>query len=249
MKNIKRIINYAVMAVLLAVFLFSAAMLAWHFYGEYKSAESFKELTALLSDTEKQQTETELQAAEAYAAAKSKNSDLAGWIKIEGTPIDYPVMQTPDRQDYYLRRGFDKKYSYYGVPYAAEQCNVDNSSNVVIYGHNMKNGTMFSALENYLSQSFYSEHKLINFDTLSGYGTYEVMAVFKTVIDPESGFAYYRFSDGDKTSFDEYVAKCKELALYDTGVTANYGDRLITLSTCEYTQKNGRLVVVAKKTA
>ena len=107
---------------------------------------------------------------------------------------------------------------------------------------------MFGALEEYKSQSFYEEHKSVQFDTLTQHNEYEVIAVFKTVAYSSEGFRYYDFVNAeDEDEFNAYVEKCKELALYDTGVTAEYGDRLITLSTCEYSAQNGRLVVVAKK--
>ena len=103
-------------------------------------------------------------------------------------------------------------------------------------------------LEDYKSQSFYEEHKTIQFDTLTEQTEYEIVAVFKTVAYSSEGFRYYDFVDAEnEEDFNSYTGKCKELALYDTGVTAGYGDRLITLSTCEYSAQNGRLVVVAKK--
>lgn len=124
------------------------------------------------------------------------------------------------------------------------------SDNLVIYGHHIKGGKMFGALEDYKSQSFYEEHKTIQFDTLTQRGVYEIIAVFKTVAYSSQGFRYYDFVNAEsEDEFNDYIQKCKELALYETGVTAEYGDRLITLSTCEYSAQNGRLVVVAKKTA
>ena len=185
---------------------------------------------------------------EKYAEVFAQNDDLIGWISIPGTRIDYPVMQTKDDPDFYLKHAFDKSYSNYGVPYAAENCDADISDNMVIYGHHMNNGSMFSDLCKYESEDFYKEHKTIYFDTLGGYGEYEVIAAFKTVAYAESGFKYYHFVNAEsEAAFDEYIERCKELSPYDTGVSAEYGDKLITLSTCEYSQTNGRMVIVAKK--
>lgn len=129
-----------------------------------------------------------------------------------------------------------------------ENCDLGLSDNCVIYGHHMNNGSMFADLCKYADEDFYRAHKTIRFDTLSGFGEYEVVAVFKTAAYSEQGFKYYHFVNADSAEdFDAFIAKCKELALYDTGVTAEYGDRLITLSTCEYSRQNGRMVVVAKK--
>jgi len=147
-----------------------------------------------------------------------------------------------------LKHNFEKEYSDLGTPYVQENCDIAESDNLVIYGHHIKGGKMFGALEDYKSKSFYEEHKTIQFDTLTGQAEYEIVAVFKTVAYSSEGFRYYDFVDAEnEEEFNSYVGKCKELALYDTGVTAEYGDRLITLSTCEYSAQNGRLVVVAKK--
>ena len=175
---------------------------------------------------------------------------MVGWISIDGTKLNYPVMQTPNEPNFYLKHNFEKEYSDLGTPYVQEDCDIAQSDNLVIYGHHIKGGKMFGVLESYKDKGFYEEHKTIQFDTLTQHGEYEIIAVFKTVAYSSNGFRYYDFVDAeDEEAFNAYVEKCKELALYDTGVTAEYGDRLITLSTCEYSAQNGRLVVVAKKVA
>lgn len=187
-------------------------------------------------------------AAEKYGDIYALNNDMVGWIRIDGTNIDYPVMQMKESQDYYLYRNFDKEYSKYGVPYVSEKCDIKTSDNIVLYGHHMKDGSMFSELCNYEDEEFYQQHKIIQFDTLDNFGEYEVIAVFKLSVYTDDCFEYYRFTDAEsEVDFVKFVTTCKELALFDIGVTAKYGDRLITLSTCEYSQKNGRIVVVAKK--
>ena len=128
-----------------------------------------------------------------------------------------------------------------------ENCDIGISDNLVLYGHHMNNGSMFSDLCKYESEDFYREHKTIRFDTLDSFGEYEVIAAFKTVAYSEEDFKYYHFVNAESAgAFDGYIAECKALALYDTGVSAEYGDQLITLSTCEYSRTNGRMVVVAK---
>lgn len=186
-----------------------------------------------------------------YAELFLQNMDMVGWIKVEDTNINYPVMHTPDNPDFYLKHGFDKGYTDYGCPYVQENCDVQEASdNIIIYGHHMKNGSMFADLEKFKSEDFYKEHKTISFNTLTDKYEYEIVAVFKTFVysDSPESFKYYRFVNAETSEqFDEYIAKCKELSLYDTGVSAGYGDNLITLSTCEYSRTNGRLVVVAKR--
>lgn len=238
-----------------ALFLFSSVMLFREYHDQKQSAEAFEQVSALvIADSAPEQSKSkeaigpEITAFEKYAEVFEQNNDLIGWISIPGTGIDYPVMQTKDNPDFYLKHAFDKSYSNYGVPYAAENCDADISDNMVIYGHHMNNGSMFSDLCKYEDEDFYREHKTIYFDTLGGYGEYTVIAAFKTIAYSEKGFPYYHFVYAENQAvFDKYVAKCKELSLYDTGVTAEYGDKLLTLSTCEYSQDNGRMVVVAKK--
>ena len=238
-----------------ALFLFSGAMLAREYLDQKQSAEAFEEVAELIKEDvelpalelENAPATEEVTAFEKYADVYAKNSDLVGWVSIPGTRIDYPVMQTKDSPDFYLKHAFDKSYSSYGVPYLAENCDVGISDNLVLYGHHMNNGTMFSDLCKYASEDFYREHKTICFDTLDSFGEYEVIAAFKTVAYSGEGFKYYHFVNAESAeAFDEYIAECKALALYDTGVTAEYGDKLITLSTCEYSRTNGRMVVVAK---
>lgn len=239
-----------------ALFLFSGFMLYRQYADEKQSAEAFDNIAALVqnettSANEPQACESpqpEQTAFEKYAAVYEQNSDFVGWISIDGTNINYPVMQTIDNPNYYLKHSFEKQYSDYGVPYVQENCDLELSDNCVIYGHHMNNGSMFADLCKYADENFYKEHRTIRFDTLSGFGEYEIMAVFKTVAYSDYGFKYYHFTLADSAEdFDAYISQCKKLALYDTGVSAEYGDKLITLSTCEYSRQNGRMVVVAKK--
>ncbi len=182
------------------------------------------------------------------------NNHLVGWIKIEGIRVDYPVVQTPNKPgwiDYYLYRNFYGEDDKAGCIYVRETCDVFTpSDNITIYGHRMNIGTMFGDLGVYESSRLYQQYKYIQFDTLYETHTYEVFAVFRTSGTYGVGFAYHLFDDArDAAEFDEFVAKCKELALYDTGITPTYGDKLITLSTCDYriAEENMRLVVVAKR--
>ena len=186
-----------------------------------------------------------------YKPIYELNDDFVGWICIEDTRINYPVMQSPGRPNFYLDHGFDKSETDYGCPYVPRICEVNRpSDNVIIYGHHKKNGTMFTDLTKFQKKSFWETHKTFSFDTLYEKQTFEIVVVFKTVVytNSDKEFKYYQFADAETPEkFDAYLAECQKRALYDTGVTAEYGDKLITLSTCEYSRKNGRLVVVAKR--
>lgn len=177
------------------------------------------------------------------------NNHIVGWISIPGTLINYPVMQTPNVPDYYLHRSFSKEYSNHGCIYVREACDVfAPSDNVTIYGHRMGDGTMFNALHSYDDPDFYKDHSQIIFNTLTENHTYEILSIFRISSSLDSDFPYHLYVDfADEAHFNEFVENCYDRALYDTGVTATYGDKLITLSTCEYTRVNGRLVVVAKR--
>lgn len=239
-----------------ALFLFSGIMLVRQYADQKQSAEAFHEVAKLVQEEpsisdEIQETipEQPTQTAfEKYSAVYEKNHDFVAWLSIPDTNINYPVMQTIDNPNYYLRRNFEKQHSNYGVPYVQENCDLEFSDNCVLYGHHMNDGTMFADLCKYESEDFYKEHKTIHFDTLSGFGEYEIVAVFKTVAYSQDGFKYYHFTQAEsEDDFNSYIEKCKELSLYDTGASAEYGDKLLTLSTCEYSRTNGRMVVVAKR--
>lgn len=184
---------------------------------------------------------------EVYGELHDYNSDFIGWIRVPGTEINYPVMQSPDSPNYYLRRNFEKEYSNLGTPYLQENCDIRMCDNLIIYGHHMLDGGMFSDLELYKQKAFWENHKYMRFDTLDELGLYEVMAVAVTTAYQSDSFQYYIYTENNALVFNAYVRECKQRALYDTGVDAEYGDKLLTLSTCEYSSDNGRLIVVAKK--
>ena len=182
-----------------------------------------------------------------YKDIYEMNKDTVGWIKMEGTKMDYPVMQTPNDPDYYLYRNFDKEDSKRGSIYAWGAADLNKpSDNITLFGHNMADGSMFACLGNYTNKAAWENNSLIFFDTLNEYHTYKIFAVFKTSANLGQGFSYHKFVDAaNKEEFDEFVSTCKKLAFYDTGITPVYGDKLICLSTCEYSLDNGRLVVCA----
>ena len=198
-----------------------------------------------LSD-EEMAAEEAAKAYEKYGALYEQNNDFVGWIQIDGTNINYPVMQTPDNPDYYLKHSFENTWSDYGVPYLDEACVIGQSNNLVIYGHHMSNGSMFCDLELYSDPAFCMDHPVIRFDTLTSFGEYEVIAVFRYNTNQET-FRYDREVNMDETRFSWFMEQVHARELFSTGKDASFGDQLLTLSTCEYTYKNGRLVVVARK--
>ena len=183
-----------------------------------------------------------------YLDLHAQNPDMVGWLQIEGTKLNYPVLQTTeDNANYYLYRNFDRQESVRGSIYAWEKSDVFKpSDNITLFGHNMKDGSMFACLGAYYDKAAWENNPLIFFDTLTESHVYKIFAVFKTSGNDGEGFAYHMMADAaDEAEFNEFVATCKNLSFYETGFTPKYGDKLICLSTCEYTLNNGRFVVAA----
>ena len=223
---------------------------------EYKEISNLVGSNALQGDTPTTVTATinnetrTLTVLPKYETLYKSNNKLIGWIKIADTNIDYPVMQTTDNE-YYLNHNFDQEESKAGALFLDYQCDVvSGCDNYIIYGHHLSSGGMFSKLSDYQSKSYYEKHKYINFDTIYEEGTYQVMFAFRSrVYDSDQVvFKYYQFINAtSEEEFTSYMNEMRKDSFYDTGVEAYYGDQLLTLSTCDYNENNGRFVVVAKK--
>lgn len=197
-----------------------------------------------------EEEEIELTVLKEYETLYNKNRRLIGWLKIEDTNIDYPVLQTTDNV-YYLDHNFEQEYDKNGSLFLDAACDiVHRNTNLIVYGHHMRSGKMFGNLNKYSSESYYKEHPYIQFDTIYEKGTYEVMYVFRSKIynEDEIVFKYYQFFDAvSEKEFNSNMQEMAALSLYDTGVRASFGDELLTLSTCDNSEADGRFVVVAKR--
>lgn len=188
-----------------------------------------------------------------YAELFAQNRDMAAWIVVDGTVMDYPVMQTPEDENYYLDRDFYGKEDKAGCLILDVESALDGenaTTNLIIHGHNMKAGTMFGGLDEYTDQEYCDEHKHMEIYTRTEKREYEVISVFYSQVyyPTDLVFKYYNFFHADdELEFAYFYDNIKELALYDTGVTAQLGDHFLTLSTCAYHVEDGRLVVVAKE--
>ncbi len=255
-----RIVYWSILVALLGVFLFSAGSLIKYYAESAQSKKTYESLQALRgtvrrpAPSEPAVTEPELvtvngvEVLAELAELYELNSDLVGWLTVPGTNVDYPVVQRTETKDYYLHRDFYGNHDSHGCLYAQENCDVRYSDNVVIYGHRMKDQTMLAQLAMYESKDFWEENQYLYFDTLTEHQTYQIIYVFTTSASPGKGFEYHRMVDAaDKQEFSHFLVNCAQYSLYDTGLSAVYGDKLLTLSTCEYSQENGRLVVVAKR--
>lgn len=175
-----------------------------------------------------------------------ENNDLAGWVQIEGTVIDYPFMQTFIEPDFYLTHGFDKKKSSFGSIYMDSRCIPGHVKNYVLYGHHMKNGSMFASLQNYTHIDYCLAHPVIQFDSLSTISDYEVVGAFSIPSSDIETMQDILLFDSQEhfDSFSEYFESHK---FYDTGKEYSFDDEFLTLMTCEYSHKNGRFFVIAKR--
>lgn len=275
MKRRSKVIYMCCLCALIIVFLVSATALILYYAQSQKSQTTYNNLASIvdaarstaptLVDDISNSAEDEtvpspfttvtdpegnpIQVLREYAAAYQLNPHMVGWITIDGTNINYPVVQTPESPDYYLRRDFYGKRDTHGCVYAEEYCDINKpSDNITLYGHRMRDGTMFAQLSNYESKEFWKSCPTIRFDTLFAHQTYQIAYVFITESSVGQGFQYHTYADfTDSADLQEFIAQCESLALYDTGVEIQPGDKLITLSTCDYSMENGRLVIVAKK--
>lgn len=180
-----------------------------------------------------------------FAVLNEKNPDCVGWVSIPGTTIDFPVMQNGD---FYLKHDFDGNYTDYGLPFLDERCSLNISDNLIIYGHHMNDGSMFSELLNYADEDYCAAHSEVVLETENGVEIYQVAAVLRVAGSYAPGewsvFDQINISAG---AFNILVENLVERRLYDTGQELVFGDRLLTLVTCEYSQRNGRLAVIADK--
>ncbi|MGN0346529.1 MAG: class B sortase [Lachnospiraceae bacterium] len=245
---------------------FCITYFALYYYRVQKSEDRVAQLSELIgsealngnAEQEEQNTsihltedeEAELQVLPKYQTLYNSNRSLIGWIKIDDTIIDYPVMQCGDNT-YYLSHNFDQQEDRAGSLFLDCNCDiVHENDNYIIYGHHMSSGKMFAGLEEYEKETYYESHPYIQFDTIYREQTYQVMYVFRSRVYNEEDvrFKYYQFIDANsETEFQSYMNEMAQLSFYDTGVTASYGDQLLTLSTCDYNESNGRFVVVAKR--
>lgn len=208
-------------------------------------------------------TQTGCEILPAYRAMVEENPDMIGWLSIDGTVVDYPVMQTPEDEDFYLDKGFDKQPNSNGCLMMGKDCIVGvgtkeigyavgsaPSTNLIIHGHTMQSGMMFGNLPLYEDADYAKTHSTICFDSLYEHREYEVIAAFYSQVfyKDQDVFKYYQFVQADtQEDFDDWYDNIMALSLYDTGVTAAFGDEFITLSCCSYHVEDGRFVVVGKR--
>lgn len=217
---------------------------------QLKKEEAMKNEESPKEEKQQEELSQEIQILPEYQELYEENNDLYGWIKIEGTNIDYPVMFTPDNPNFYIDKNWEKEICYHNVGTIIwiDGETTDESENIIVYGHNSKSYTTFRSLMNYKDPSYYQEHPYIEFNTLYERQIYEIISVSKTVPYRAREYSFYDHVElNSKEEFNAYVENAKKNAYYQIETTAEYGDQLITLSTCDYWTENARLIIVAKK--
>ena len=186
-----------------------------------------------------------------YKEYFAANEDMAAWLVIPDTKVDYPLMWTPRDENYYLLRGFDGSSDKNGCLILDTDSSIDPATtNLIVHGHNMKSGAMFGELTKYEKADYAAEHSKMYVHTKTTVREYEVIAAFRSQVFKKSDnvFKFYKFFEASsEEEFLDFYNNIKEMSIYDTGVSASYGDRFLTLSTCTYHVENGRFVVVAKE--
>ena len=250
----KKGVTIVLIAVCVVIFGISAYQLL-SYYGADRAAESA--FTELLppefagSDVEDEDGKSAYEILlPMYENLREQNNDMVGWLRIPGTRISYPVMQTPKSPEFYLDRDFDKNYSASGTLFAADISNVDLPSDVVIiYGHRMRTGAMFGSLGDFLKEDFFLAHQKVIFDTFTERNEYKVYMLFSLAVGPEveNEFEYFNYNSFDNVSqFNNFMSQARYFSsIENTANAPRFGDKILLLSTCEYTHENGRLVLVA----
>ena len=240
-----------VLLLLIVVFVCGIGYTIYYLYNSYKDKKDNTNIlnNVIVDDTPvtEEKTEKMLQLEE----LQKENNEIIGWLEIEDTNINLPVCQTTDNE-FYLTHNYKKEKSKGGSLFLDKDFDLINgSSNYLIYGHRNTQGLMFEDLLKYSKEDFYNNHKTIKFTTNKDDSIYEIISVFYSRVyykKEKDVFRYYNFVNANnEEEYNDFVNNCKKSSIYDTGVTANYGDQLLTVSTCEYSQEDGRFVVVAKK--
>ena len=250
LKNSNKI-KILLLIVLTIIVTLGVTYMSYYLYNNYKTRKDNAEILGNVKINETDITGTKTERMLQLEELQKENEEIISWLEIEGTNINYPVLQASDN-DYYLTHNYKKEKSSTGSIFLDKDFDLINgSSNYLIYGHRSKSGLMFEDLMKYAKEDFYKEHTKVKFTTNKDDSLYEILSVFYSRVyykSEKNVFRYYYFVNANnEQEYNDFVNNAKKVSLYDTGVTANYGEQLLTLSTCEYSQEDGRFAIVCKK--
>lgn len=185
-----------------------------------------------------------------FSGLLARNPDVVGWVTVDGTPVDYPVLQGDDNE-FYLRHDLDGEYDVEGIPFADYECDVEKGRHLIIYGHNMGEGKSdrFSSLQQYRDPAYYARHPVIQLNTLYGSALYKVAAVCALTArtDDPDYFAFNEYTDfADDAAEQQYLDEIARRAFYTTGDYVHADERLLTLCFCTYEMADARMLVMAR---
>ena len=246
-KDVK--LKKGILLIFILFFLCGSSYMLYYFYNNYKEISDNTNILNKIDSIEIEKGENKRIAQ--LKELQKVNNEIIGWLEIEGTNINYPILQSKDNE-FYLTHNYKKEKSSSGSLFLDKDFDlVNGSSNYLIYGHRSKQGLMFEDLLKYSNKDFYEEHKKIRFTTLKEDSIYEILSVFYSRVyykKEKNVFRYYYFVNAEnEEQYNEFIKEAKNASIYDTGVTATYGEQLLTLSTCEYSQVDGRFAVVCKR--
>ena len=243
----------------LGIFGFSAYKIGDYLYSTYKTNQVRSEIADKVKEPETDETMSDRDLMWAkYGDIYEDNHDFIGWLTGEDTPIDNPVMYTPDdgmEGQYYLRKNFYGEYDIVGTLFVDSRCKLDPeegvSTDTIIYGHRTINDTMFGPLQRFKDPAYCEDHTEILFDTMYRPGRYKLFAaILSQASDGRPDvFKYYDFIQAeDQKAFEDYLYEIEKAAVYyDEENAPVFGDEIITLSTCDYYKKDGRLALIGRR--
>ena len=250
-KTIKKILYF----IFVMIFIISIIYIINYFINIRKTKSNIEEIRKIMSDEnisiENNDNEKEINyKIEQLKKVQEQNEEIIAWVEIEGTEINYPVLQT-NNNDYYLTRNYKKEYDRNGSIFLDYRYDFTKpSDNFLIYGHNNNNGLMFDNLLEYENKTYYEKHPIINLTTAEEDAKYKIIAVLKSEAykNLQNEFLYYNYIDFESDNeYYNYINNCKNNSLYEISENVDSRTKLLTLSTCEYSKKNGRLGIVAIK--
>ena len=233
MKNDKKIKNYIITSVLVIVFVLSAYKIVTKVSGDLKSEAVYSELRSNNKEEDGKCIKEDL---------SNINKDFVGWVTIDNTDLEYPFVQGEDN-DHYLHRDINHNDSTAGTIFMDYRDNLDSSQNIILYGHHMKNGTMFTPVVKYKEEDFWKKNNKIRVYIGSHEYIYEVYAV--CVVDPAT-YDYLKMDFDTEKDFLDYVDGVRERSMYKSDLKVSGKDKIITLSTCSYEFDNARTFVQGK---
>lgn len=247
--------RYVLLVLCTAVISVSGTYLMNYFMKSEENKQKYEDISEIgfpetEADQEEAKDQQEVKQAEDdfdYQSLLAMNSDCVGWIQIPGTDINYPVVQAADNE-FYLTHNFNRETAACGAIFMDYRNDIDvKAEHLILYGHQMKDNSMFKQLNGYKEETFYKEHPNINLYLREQKYEYEITAVYITNVANGGSYYNYLHRNTRREQINYLQKKMAGYQLYDTGKKVMETDELLSLSTCEYSSDNGRLIIQARR--